>query len=318
MIETNINNNIFNQKPVSKKHHKRWGLNDYLFFIPLYIFFGLFCLTCIFPFWYLFVNTISDNSKVTLGVVIIIPKGIHFNNYINIFKLRGIWRAMLVSVLRTVFGTGLVVFTSTFVGYLTSKREMWGRKFWYRFIIITMYFNAGIIPWYLLMRNLHLTNNFLGYIIPGMVSPYFIILSKTYIESINSSIEEAAIIDGAGSFRIFCLIIFPLSIPIIATIAIFSSVGHWNAFIDNLYLVTDENLFTLQFLLQRYLNQADYLARIIRSGGGSFSNINPEHMVNERVVQMTITMVVVIPIFMIYPFFQRFFIKGIMMGAVKG
>lgn len=312
--------NISNQhflKSNSKKRIKHNKPVDIVFYVFIYTFFTLFSLLCILPFWYLFINTISNNDFVKQGVIIFLPKGIHFANYINIFKLNGLWNAMYISVLRTVLGTFCTVLGSSFVGYLVTKKEMWGRSIWYRFIIITMYFNAGIIPWYLVMRIMHLTNNFLAYIIPRIVSPFFIILVKTYIESIPGSLEEAAIIDGAGYLKIYLKIILPLSTPILATIAIFSAVENWNMFMDTRYLMTDENLFTLQFVLQRYLNESNYLAMILNSSSGT-SGLDPSKMVNSRVVQMTVTMIVVLPILLIYPLFQRFFVKGIMLGAIKG
>jgi putative aldouronate transport system permease protein len=299
------------------KHGFRLSSRDIIFFIIAYTLFSLFTFLCVFPFWYLFINTISNNELVRKGAIIFLPQGIHLDNYIDVFRLRGLWQAFIISIGRTVIGTFLTVLASAFVGYLVTKREMWGRKFWYRFVIITMFLNAGLIPWYMTMYNLRLTNNFLAYLLPFIVSPFFIILVKTYIESIPVSLEEAAIVDGAGYLKRFTRIIFPLSVPILATVAIFSAVTQWNSFIDTLFLMTKENLFTLQFVLQRYLKEADYLAMIMRTGS-SLTGVAVDKMVNPRVVQMTVTMVVVLPILIVYPVFQRYFIKGIMMGAIKG
>lgn len=282
-----------------------------------YFFFGLFTIICILPFYYLLINTISDNDLTKRGLVTLIPHGFHINNYLQVFKLRGLGNAALVSIARTVIGSGATVIGSAFVGYLVTKKEMWARKFWYRFIIITMYFSAGLVPWYMNMVFLHLTNNFLAYILPGIVAPFNIILVKTYIESIPPSLEESAEIDGAGTLVIFINIIWPLMMPILATIAVFSAVGNWNSFTDTLFLMTDERLFTLQFVLYRYLNEANYLASIMRSGTVG-SMIDTAQALTPRTIQMTISMVVVFPILLVYPFLQRFFIKGIMIGAVKG
>jgi putative aldouronate transport system permease protein len=281
-----------------------------------YTLFALFTLMCVLPFYYLFINTISDNDLVKRGLIRLVPEGLHLNNYVQVFKLRGLGQAALVSISRTIGGTALTVLASAFVGYLVTKQQLWGRKFWYRYIIITMYFSAGLVPWYMNMVLLHLTNNFLAYIIPGMVAPFSIILVKTYIESIPSSLEESAAIDGAGVITIFIKIILPLTKPILATIAIFAAVGHWNSFIDTLFLMTDEKLFTLQFVLWRYLNEASYLASIMRSGTTTI--VDASQVLTPRTIQMTISMVVVFPILCTYPFMQRFFIKGIMVGAIKG
>jgi putative aldouronate transport system permease protein len=193
---------------------------------------------------------------------------------------------------------------------------MWGRKFWYRYIIVTMYFSAGLVPWYMNMVALRLTNNFLAYVLPGVVAPFSIILVKTYIESIPPALEESAFVDGAGIILVFSKIILPLTKPILATIAVFAAVGHWNSFMDTLFLMTDEKLFSLQFVLWRYLNESSYLASIMRSG--TAVAVDPSLALTPRTIQMTISMVVVFPILCAYPFMQRFFIKGIMVGAIKG
>jgi len=290
--------------------------NDIVFNIVNYAIFGIFTLLCVIPFYYLFINTISDNDLVKRGLVKFIPSGIHFNNYLEVFKLRGLGNAAFISLSRTLIGTFLTVLSSAFVGYLVTKDKMWGRKFWYRYIIITMYFSAGLIPWYMNMVMLHLNENFLAYILPRMIAPFSIILVKTYIESIPPSLEESASIDGAGTITIFLRIMLPLVKPILATIALFAAVDHWNSFMDTLFLMTDERLFTLQFVLWRYLNEANYLAMIMRSGTTVAAAAS--QALTPRTIQMTISMVVVFPILCTYPFLQRFFIKGIMVGAIKG
>ena len=288
---------------------------DSFFNIINYQFFGIFTILCIVPFYYMFINTISDNDLVRKGLIKLLPSGFHLKNYVEVFKLRGLAQAAFISLSRTVSGTILTVLASSFVGYLVTK-NFWGRKFWYRFIIITMYFSAGIIPWYINMMTLHLLNNFLAYILPGMIAPFSIILVKTYVESVPQSLEESASIDGAGTLTIFIKIMMPLITPILATIAIFAAVGHWNSFIDTLFLVTNERLFSLQFVLWRYLNEASYLAQMMRSGTTVATDLASR--LTPRTIQMTISMVVVFPILLTYPFLQRFFIKGIMVGAIKG
>jgi putative aldouronate transport system permease protein len=281
-----------------------------------YTMFGLFTLICIFPFYYLFINTISDNDLSSRGLVLFYPEGIHFRNYIQVLQIKGIKLALFVSVSRTVLGTFLTVAASAFLGYIFTRSEMWGRKFWYRFLLITMYFNAGIIPWFITMKNLGLMNNFLAYIIPGIVVPFNIIMVKTFIESTPVALQEAAQIDGAGYLTIFHKIIVPLIIPILATLSIFTAVGQWNSFTDTLFLINDSKLFTLQFILFRYLNEATSLAEMMKSSGVGKFDISQRPTAMS--VQTTVTMIVVAPILFVYPFFQRFIVKGIMIGAVKG
>lgn len=293
-------------------------VGDVIFDIINYTFFALFTLCCFFPFYYLFINTISDNELVRTGQILWIPRGIHFKNYISLLNVNSLGTSVLVSVGRTVIGTALMVAATGFIGYLVTKHEMFGRKFIYRFLIVTMYFNAGLIPWYLNMSMLGLTNNFLGYIIPGIVAPYNIILVKTYIESIPAELEESAAIDGAGYWVRFSKIVWPLSKPILATIAIFGAVGHWNSFTDSMILMSGKpELYTLQYRLYIYLTSTSNLSKLMNSGG-NVSKAIIESTLNMRTVKLTVAMVTILPILLVYPFMQRYFTKGIMMGAVKG
>ncbi len=303
-----------------KTHKKRFRTRpgDVIFNILNYLVFTLFTIACIFPFYYLFINTISDNDLVIKGLINFVPKGIHLDNYKSLLNVSDLSNAFIVSIARTFLGTALMVAASGFVGYLVTKQEMWGRKFWYRFLVVTMYFNAGLIPWFLNMQMLGLTNTFWAYIIPGIVAPYNIILVKTYIESIPAELEESAEIDGATYMTVFRKIIWPLSKPILATIAIFGAVGHWNSFTDSLILMQSApSLYTLQHRLYIYLNQASDLSALMNSGGGVSESIIKSAL-SGKVIKYTISMVTVIPILIVYPFMQRYFEKGIMLGAVKG
>jgi putative aldouronate transport system permease protein len=286
----------------------------------VYLLFALFTLACVFPFYYLIINTISANDQSARGNVMFYPIGIHFKNYIDIVKIPGLFNAAVISVTRTAIGTTLTIIGSSFLGYMFQHRKLWARKFWYRFVVATMYFSAGLIPWYLTMMALHLTNNYLAYIIPSIVQPFNIILIKTYVENTPLELQEAAEVDGAGVIFIWWRIIVPISKPILATVAIFAAVGQWNAFMDTLILVTKQELYTLQFVLFKYLNEARSLAFMIQASGGAISEaaINAATQQTPTSVQMTVAVVVVIPVLLVYPIFQRFFVSGIMIGAVKG
>ncbi|HBP37451.1 MAG TPA: ABC transporter permease [Clostridiales bacterium] len=207
---------------------------------------------------------------------------------------------------------------STWMGYSFSKKEFWLRGFWYKVVIVTMYFSAGLIPVFLNFRNLGLVNKFWIYII-GFVAPFYIILCKTFIESLPASLEESARIDGAKYLSIFSHIILPLSKPIIATICVFVAVGHWNSYMDTVLYITKPELYTLQYTLYRYLNAATALARAMSSAaGGGLSGIDLTKIVSATSLKMTIAMIISLPIIFVYPFFQRYFVKGIMIGAIKG
>ena len=306
-------------REVGEHSHIKLTAGDIIFNILNYLFFGLFTLSCIFPFYYIFINTISNPELVTRGAITLIPKELTIQNYISMGAVGDLWTSVVVTVLRTVIGTALMVFVSSLAGYLVTKKEMWHRQFWYRFLVVTMYFNAGLIPWYLNMSMLGLTDTFAAYIIPGIVSPYNIILVKTYIESIPAEIEESAFMDGASYWTIYRKIIWPLSKPILATIAIFGAVGHWNSFQDSLILnANSPALYTLQHRLYIYLNQSSNLGAVVASGTSSSDASALASSFNTKILQYTISMVTIIPILCVYPFMQRYFEKGLMLGAVKG
>ena len=297
------------------KYNKTAG--DKVADVFIYLFYTFFTFICVFPFYFVLINTISDNTYVSRGAILFLPQGIHFNNYLQIFQLPGIFDAAFMSVARTSIGTFLTLVGSSFLGYAMTRQEYWGRRFWYRFFIITMYFNAGLIPFFLTIRTLGLMNNFWVYVLPGMVGPFNMILIKTYIESVPAALEESAEIDGAGYLRRYFFIILPLSKPILATIAIFAAVGQWNAFMDTVMFANRPHLFTLQFILFRYLNELHALADLIRRSPEMAGEV-AGRMLTPVAIRYTITAVVVMPILLVYPFFQRFFTKGIMIGAVKG
>ncbi len=291
-------------------------IGDKVMDVVICLVYGLYGFICAYPFYYIFINSISNNKLSERGAITFFPKEIHFQNYVDAIKIPGLLNAAMISVSRTVIGTLTVLFTSAFLGYMFTRETVWRRKFWYRFVIITMYFNAGIIPWYLTMMNLGLINNFLAYILPMAISPFYIILTKTYIESTPYALQEAAICDGAGVLAIFFRIILPICKPILATICIFAAVAQWNSFQDTLLLMTQEKNYTLQFVLYRYLQSSQSLKAIVNATAGSTQSISNAQ--TQTSIRMTVTIIVAFPILLVYPIFQRFFVKGIMIGAVKG
>ncbi len=303
--------------PVTKKRKPVSG-KDRAFNIVNYTIFAILTVICVYPFYYLIINSISANDLSANGFVNFLPHKIHFQNYMDVFKLSGLGTATLVSVARTVIGTACTVMASAYLGYMFTQQKMWHRKLWYRLIVITMYFNAGLIPMFMTMKTLHLTNTFWVYIIPAIVQPFNIIMVKTYVESIPQSLEEAAEMDGAGILVRFFKIILPTCKPILATIAIWAAVGQWNSFQDTLIYITDQKLYSLQYLLYTYLNQASSLATLVKQSGNVAAVANLATQQTPTSIRMTISVIVVLPILFIYPMFQKYFVKGIMIGSVKG
>jgi ABC-type glycerol-3-phosphate transport system permease component len=306
------------QGDIAMKRIKGSGLrvSDILFHSINYLIFALFAVICIYPFYYIFLYSISSTKEAARGMIYFLPKGLTFSNYYYILNNPGIANAALVSLARTVVGTLITVCCCTLFGYILTKKELPFRKIIYRYVIITMYLNAGLIPSYILMKKIGLYNNFWTYIIPGAVGAFYLILIKTYIEQIPSSIEESAMVDGANYYTVFIRIIFPICTPIIATVAVFTAVAQWNSFADNLIYVNNPKLQTLQMMLYK----------VLKNVSEAFQNVRTEDMArNLNLVQptptttrMTITMIATLPIIFVYPSLQKYFVKGIMMGAIKG
>ena len=309
------------EKAYNKKHKRMYRLtaNDVIFNILAYLLFGIFVIICIFPFYYIFINSISSPAAVTSKAVTFWPQGFSLETYKAVIEVKDIGQAFLITITRTIIATALMVLASGIIGYLVTKQEMWHRKLWYRLLVVTMYFNAGIIPWYLNMAMLGLTNNYMAYIVPAIVAPYNIILVKTYIESIPAEMEESAFIDGAGYAVIFRKIIWPLSKPILATITIFGAVGNWNSFTDSLMLMQSKpQLQTLQHKLYNYLDSASDLKSVINNPDSEVVRRSMDNAAFASVIKYTVSMISIIPILIVYPFMQRYFEEGIMLGAVKG
>lgn len=281
------------------------GLNFFLLIV--------FAFLCVYPLYFIFINSISGADAVVRGVYIL-PEDFSLEFYKSLLQMPNIPNSIVVSVARTVLGTALTVICSSFLGYMVTQSELPMRKWVYRFVIATMYFNAGLIPWYILMVNLGLKNNFLLYILPSAVGAYYVVLSKTYIESIPASVEESAKIDGAGVLTIYARLILPMSMPIIACLIVFCAVNQWNAWSDNFYLVSDPKLSTLQY--QLYMNLANESSNVTNTT--SSSSLLRSKATTELGLRYALSMLTVLPIILVYPFMQKYFVKGIMLGAVKG
>ncbi len=302
-----------------KRYKIRYSGWDYAFHTVNYFVYFVFTLLCLYPFYYIIINSLSDGTMVDLGRVLWYPIKFTVANYKKMLALSNIYTSALISVLRTVIGTFCSVVVTAYAAYFFSKPNMWHHKLWYRLVIVTMYFSAGLIPGYMNIRSLGLLNSFAVYIIPGLVSVYNMVLIKTYMESIPAALEESAQIDGAGVIRRLFAIILPLSIPILATITLFTAVGQWNSFSDTLLYVTDEKLYTLQYILQMYFRQADILSKQLANGVMDSSIVeNMVGSISTTSIRLTITVIVTFPIMCVYPFVQKYFLKGIMIGAVKG
>lgn len=274
---------------------------------------GAFTFICVYPLWYIFINSFSSPQAINRGVYFI-PQEFTLEAYKQMIDIPGLTSSIGIAFARTIIGTLLTLICCSFTAYLLSDRDLPKRKLIYRFFILTMYINAGFIPYYLTISAIGLKNNFLVYVLPAAVQAYFIILIKTYIESIPAELVESAEMDGAGLIKIYYRIILPLSKPILACIVVFAAVNQWNAWADDMYFMQGRKangLHCLQYLLYTKLQ-----SNVVNSTAGAAAGANMT--VSSNSLRMAMSFVTVIPILCVYPYMQRFFTKGIMLGAVKG
>ena len=273
-----------------------------IFNVCNYLFFVLLILLCAFPLYYVIIQSLSATQVAGKGILL--PYRFTFSNYGNVFAMPDIFNSLLISIARTVCGTSITLFCCMLLGYLFTQDALPGRKFFYRMLTVTMYVSGGIIPVYLVIKMYGMLNTFWVYVLPTAISAYYTILIKTYIEGLPKSVEESAMLDGAGPMTIFLKIILPMSLPIAATIAVYASVYQWNAWFDNhLYTFNNTALTTMQYKLYNLLNQATRLAEESERAGGNAERL--ANAITPTGIRMTVTVVAIIPVMMIYPFMQR-------------
>jgi len=270
---------------------------------------------------YPFLNTLAvsfnDAIDSVKGGIYLWPRVFSLENYAHVFKQSQIAHATMISVLRTVIGTVLQVFCSAMVAYTISRPEFVLRKFVSISFILTMYFSGGLIPTFLLMRDLHLIGTFAIYIIPGLIGVFNLIVIRSFIEGLPEGILESARIDGAGEFITFIRIVLPLTVPVLATVSLFAGVYQWNSWFDVfLYNSSKKHLSTLQYELMRVLQNTN-----TQSSGKQvdfFSEAARGQTVTPKAIRATMTIVASVPIIIVYPFLQKYFVHGMTVGGVKG
>ncbi|MCR5031345.1 MAG: carbohydrate ABC transporter permease [Lachnospiraceae bacterium] len=272
----------------------------------------LLCATCVLPFLHLAAKSISSNSMVMAKKIFFWPKQITFDAYASIFSDGSMVRSMIYSVGVTLLFTLLGMIVCTCAAYPLSKKRLKGRYFFTFLLMFPMYFGAGLIPTYLLYKNLHLLDTMWVLVLPLIYSPYNMLIMKTFFQSsIPDSLEESAFLDGASNFQVLFKIVLPLSKPILATLSLFYAVGRWNAYADNKYYIRSEVYKMIQYKLSQLVSSAAEAQSATLSEASAVTS-TPE------VLQAACIMFVTIPIICIYPFLQKYFVKGTMIGAVKG
>lgn len=300
------------------------SIGEILFEVSNYAFLTLVLCVVILPFVYMFAQSISDYEQVGLMKVLIIPKGIHFGAYKNVFTDPQIGTAFRNSVVYTAVGTVLSLIFQGLGAFALSRDTFKARKFFTIMFIITMYFSGGMIPAYLNMSNLKLLDTMWSIILPSTVGMYNIILMRTNFRSIPSALIESAYIDGANEWYIFFKIVVPLSKAIFATIAVFVAVGIWNNYFTPLLYLQSRNKEPLTILLKRILISGEALGSAVgaaQMAGGEMtisSAGDPAYQGSLTAIKMATVFVTVGPILIVYPFAQKYFVTGVMVGSVKG
>lgn len=275
-----------------------------------YLFMALFSFTILFPFWNLFVQSVSSPDAGIVDALQIWPEKFSTFNYEYVLSNKYIWTGYRETLIRTVAGTILGVFLTAMGAYVLSKKNLPNRTFWTTVILIPMFFSGGMIPSYLWMVKLHLINNRLVLILPGLISSYNLIIMRNFFMSVPEGLEESAQIDGAGSMRIFFSIVLPISKAVLATVALWVMVGHWNAWFDATIYMRDADKLPLQVVLRRILLEGTQ--QIMDMNSTDTNHVTPDTL------KAATTFVCMLPIMCVYPFVQKYFVKGVIIGSLKG
>ncbi len=305
-------------KPI-KKRRIRSSRSDQIFDICNYIFLIFVMIVTLYPILNTLAVSLNNATDSIKGGIYLVPRIWTLGNYEYVFKEATIYHATMISILRTVIGTVLTVFCSAMVAYTISRHDFILRKFVTIAFILTMYFNGGLIPNFLLIRELGMIGSFEVYIWPGLIGVFNLIIIRSFIYGLPDSILESAKIDGAGDFKTFYAIVLPLSMPVLATVALFTAVFQWNQWFDVfLYNSSYIEFSTLQYELQKILQNSN-ASLTSRTASDAFANAGNTtgDTVTPLAIRATMTIVASAPIIMVYPFLQKYFVKGMTVGGVK-
>lgn len=286
-------------------NRRNLSIGDKAFDVGIYIISGLIALLCLYPLYLVLINSFSDPFAVAKGEVVIIPKGFSFDAYKEAFKNGDIVRGYANSLFYLFFGVIINMVMTIPAAYALSKQHMKGRNAIMMMIVFTMYFSGGLIPTYLVVKNLGMTNTIWSMIIPGLISTYNLLLIKSYFESMPAGLLDAALIDGCSPMRTLIQIVLPLSLPVLMSVTLFYMVGYWNTYYAYVIYCYDMDLRPLQVVLRDIISKAT-------------GETEAEGYIPTITVQMSAIVFACIPIICVYPFIQKYFTKGVMLGAIKG
>lgn len=299
-------------RKMKNKNMIRRSRGEKIFTVFNYVFFTVLCLIMLYPFWHVVMMSFSSVEATAKGGIFLWPKGFNLDTYQKVFKDPSIWSGYLTTVIVTIFGTIFGTLMTAMMAYPLSKKSIPFGKIMSFLVLFTMIFSGGMIPGYLLMKNLHLIDNRLALILPGLVGAYNVIIMKNYFMSIPESLEESAKLDGANEVTIFWKIILPLSKATVATIALFTAVGYWNDYFSSVLYINTKSKWALQAVLRYMLTNTNQAMQA--AGVSVVANVN----VTAATIKAASVVVATVPILCVYPFVQKYFVKGVMIGGVKG
>ena len=298
-----------------RTRQKKQSTSGYIFDSINYLFLVLFALFCLYPFLHVVFASFSTPEGLNSSFGILLgPQGFNLKGYELTFKFTGILTGYLNTIFYVTVGTALNVFFTGLLAYVLASKAYW-KKYMMILVVFTMFFNGGLIPTFLLVRSLRMLNTRWAILIPTLISAYNLIIMRTYFMSLPASLEESARIDGASPYRIFFSIIVPLSMPVVAVMVLYYGVSHWNSWFNALIYLRDRKLFPLQLFLREILIENTYSAEV---ADGLRQEYTIATGVNEEILKNAFIVIATIPIILLYPFLQRYFIKGVMIGALKG
>jgi putative aldouronate transport system permease protein len=286
-------------------------LGDKLFRLIRDVILLLFCVIVLYPVIYVISASFSNPLFVMKNEVVLLPKGFTLIGYEKVFSNPDVWNSYKNTIIYTTVGTALNVILTSTGAFALSRKDFKGRNFWTFYITFTMFFSGGIIPMYLLIKQLNLYDTFWVMILPGAISAWNMIIMRTFFQSnVPMELQEAAIIDGCNDLVIFLKIALPLSMPIIAIMTLFYGVDHWNSFFGAMLYLSDRDKFPLQLILREILLQ--------NISSGNVEGPAADQQIVGESIRYALIIVATVPILLVYPFIQKYFVKGVLIGAIKG
>lgn len=291
---------------------KHMTLGEKIFYSAIIIILLLISIITLYPVIYVLSASLSNPLSVMRGEVVLLPKNISFIGYEKVFANPDVWRGYGNTIIYTLVGTAVNIACTSTAAFSLSRKDFHLRGLWTVLITFTMFFSGGLVPAYLLIKNLHLLDTFWVMVIPGAISTWNLIIMRTFFQnSIPLELQEAAIIDGCNDLEIFFRIVLPLSTPIIAVMCMFYGVGHWNSFFGALIYLSDRAKYPLQLILREILLQNINNSDVLQGPAAD------QEIIGEG-IRYALIVVATLPILMVYPFIQKYFVKGVMIGAIKG